>query len=184
MGFLSQVPLSARFLLYRAVRGGLATLRQGGASATQQNVYSPCGLAGQTTAERIYHCHQIFAHGGEGGIFLLTLRPTSIRKVHLRVSRKNAAAPHCAAQQNEGIPRGPSRANKGGKGIIPCRQYFTFALTIAREFLRLTSGPTFLLEVHPRVKRKMLSRSRWREHPRAARPPYNNQRAIYLRGTI
>ena len=40
MGFLSQVPLSARFLLYRAVRGGLATLRQGRASATQQNVYS------------------------------------------------------------------------------------------------------------------------------------------------
>ena len=29
MGFLGQVPLSARFLLYRAVRGGLATLRQG-----------------------------------------------------------------------------------------------------------------------------------------------------------
>ena len=121
MGFLSQVPLSARFLLYRAVRGGLATLRQARASATQQNVYSPCGLAGQTTAERIYHCHKIFAHGGGwifsshpranlykkgspgvekkkmlrqhcAAVFLLTLRPTSIRKVHLRVSRKNAAA--------------------------------------------------------------------------------------------
>ena len=52
MGFLSQVPLSARFLLYRAVRGGFAPLRQGRASATQQNVYSPCGLAGQTTAAK------------------------------------------------------------------------------------------------------------------------------------
>ena len=52
MGFLGQVPLSARFLLYRAVRGGLAPLRQGRASATQQNVYSPCGLAGQTTAAK------------------------------------------------------------------------------------------------------------------------------------
>lgn len=107
MGFLSQVPLSARFLLYRAVRGGLATLRQGRASATQQNVYSPCGLAGQTTAERIYHCHQIFAHGGGGGIFLLTPGPTSIRKVHPGFRRKNAAARPASApapkQQSTGI---------------------------------------------------------------------------------
>ena len=91
MGFLSQVPLSARFLLYRAVRGGLATLRQGRASATQQNVYSPCGLAGQTTAERILPPAKNFRARWRVCFFLLTLRPTSIRKVHLRVSRKNAA---------------------------------------------------------------------------------------------
>lgn len=61
---------------------------------------------------------------------------------------------HTRPQQNEGIPRGPSRANKGGKGKIPCRQYFTFALTIARGFLRLIPGPTFLIEVHPGFRRK------------------------------
>ena len=93
MGFLSQVPLSARFLLYRAVRGGLATLRQGRASATQQNVYSPCGLAGQTTAAKDFTtCPKFSRTVCVGVFFLLTLRPTSIRKVHLRVSRKNAAA--------------------------------------------------------------------------------------------
>lgn len=92
MGFLSQVPLSARFLLYRAVRGGFAPLRQGRASATQQNVYSPCGLAGQTIAERILPPAKNFRARRRGGFFLLTLRPTFIRKVHLRVSRKNAAS--------------------------------------------------------------------------------------------
>ena len=61
---------------------------------------------------------------------------------------------HTRPQQNEGIPRGPSRANKGGKGKIPCRQYFTFALTIAREFLRLIPGPTFYIKVHPGFRRK------------------------------
>lgn len=87
MGFLSQVPLSARFLLYRAVRGGLAPLRQGRASATQQNVYSPCGLAGQTTAERIYHCHKIFAHGG-GWIFSSHPRANLYKKGSPGVEKK------------------------------------------------------------------------------------------------
>lgn len=131
MGFLSQVPLSARFLLYRAVRGGLATLRQGRASATQQNVYSPCGLAGQTTAERIYHCHQIFAHDGEGGIFLLTPGPTSIRKVHPGFRRKNAAAARVSA-------RAPTTVN--GHSIFEKRYTESFAPTVQqaiRAFCRL-----------------------------------------------
>ena len=94
MGFLSQVPLSACFLLYRAL------------------------CAARLQEPRAYE-----------------------------------------ATTERGIPRGPSRANKGGKGKIPCRQYFTFALTIAREFLRLIPGPTFLLEVHPGFRLKC-----WRAH--------------------
>ena len=89
MGFLSQVPLSACFLLYRAL------------------------CAARLQEPRAYE-----------------------------------------ATTERGIPRGPSRANKGGKGKIPCRQYFTFALTIAREFLRLIPGPTFYIKVHPGFRRK------------------------------
>lgn len=46
------------------------------------------------------------------------------------------------------------RTNNGGKGKIPCRQYFTFALTIAGGFLRLTPGPTSIIKVHPGFRRK------------------------------
>ena len=91
MGFLSQVPLSARFLLYRAVRGGGGPLRQGRASATQQNVYSPCGLAGQTTAAKDLPLPPNFRAQWRGVFFLLTPGPTSIRKVHPGFRRKNAA---------------------------------------------------------------------------------------------
>ena len=96
MGFLSQVRAVCPFSVVGGCARGLATLRQGRASATQQNVYSPCG---------------------------------------------------------------PSRTNNGGKGKIPCRQYFTFTLTIAGDFLRLIPGPTFLLEVHPGFRLKC-----WRAH--------------------
>ena len=81
------------------------------------------------------------------------------------------------ATTERGIPRGPSRANKGGKGKIPCRQYFTFALTIAREFLRLIPGPTFYIKVHPGFRRKNAAAART---PR----PNNSQRAFYFRETI
>ena len=92
MGLPWQVPLSARFLLYRAVRG--AWQRCGKAAQAQHNrTYIPLAAwQDKQRRQRIYHCHQIFAHSGGGGIFLLTLRPTSIRKVHLRVSRKNATS--------------------------------------------------------------------------------------------
>lgn len=108
MGFLGQVPLSARFLLYRAVRGGFAPLRQGRASATQQNVYSPCGLAGQTTAERIYHCHQIFAHGGGGWNFSSHPRANLYKKGSPGVQKKKCC----------GRPRQSTAPQQQSTGIL------------------------------------------------------------------
>lgn len=131
MGFLSQVPLSARFLLYRAVRGGFAPLRQGRASATQQNVYSPCGLAGQTTAAKDLPLPPNFRARWRGGIFLLTPGPTSIRKVHPGFRRKNAAAARVSA-------RPPTTVN--GHSIFEKRYTESFAPTVQqaiRAFCRL-----------------------------------------------
>ena len=104
-------------------------MRQGRASATQQNVYSPCGLAGQTTAAKDLPLPPNFRARGGGGIFLLTPGPTSIRKVHPGFRRKNAAAARVRAPR----PNNSQRA-------------FYFRETIYRKFRpnSSTGNPCFL----------------------------------------
>lgn len=115
MGFLSQVPLSARFLLYRAVRGGLATLRQGRASATQQNVYSPCGLAGQTTAAKDFTTCQKFSRTVEGWNFSSHPRANLYKKGSPGVQKKKC----CGRPRQRTVPQQQSTGILFSRNDIP-----------------------------------------------------------------
>ena len=92
MGFLSQVPLSARFLLYRAVRGGLATLRQVRSKRNTTERIFPLRLGRTNNGGKDLPLPPNFRARWRGCFFLLTPGPTSIRKVHPGFRRKNAAA--------------------------------------------------------------------------------------------
>ena len=135
MGFLSQVPLSARFLLYRAVRGGLATLRQGRASATQQNVYSPCGLAGQTTAAKDFTTCQKFSRTVEGGVFSSHPRANLYKKGSPGVQKKKCCGrPH----------RAPTTVN--GHSIFEKRYTESFAPTVQQAIRAFCQLCLFLFQ--------------------------------------
>ena len=115
MGFLGQVPLSARFLLYRAVRGGLATLRQGPSKRNTTERIFPLRLGRTNNGGKGFTIATKFSRTVEGCVFSSHPRANLYKKGSPGVQKKKC----CGRPRQRTAPQQQSTGILFSRNDIP-----------------------------------------------------------------